>query len=155
MRYLTLFLATMLMLVGCASAPAKRPVCSGNTLRACHPVIYFNEGSTVITPEAEINLNWVYEKMVRFSRKHVRVTGYADAIGRPHAILTLAMERALAVREYLIQKGIEKERIEITYMDNIQPMCDTVVCQELTRRAELDIYTSNSEVKTVGMESDL
>lgn len=150
MRYTTLLLTTTLLLAGCAGTPTKQPVCSGNTLRNCQPVIYFDVGKTDLKDEARENLNWVYEKMVRFPKKYVRVVGHTDSVGEADKNLVLSKSRAKAVRDYLVARGISKDRIITAFAGEAQPLCFKDSCREVNRRAELQMFTPNGGWEPVG-----
>lgn len=153
MRYSTLLLTTTLLLAGCTTTPTKQPVCSGNTLRSCQPVIYFDEGSTNLKPEARQNLSWVYEKMIRFPKKYVRVVGHTDSVGEPDKNLGLSKARAKAVRDYLVARGIKKDRVITAFAGEAEPLCYTDSCRELNRRAELKMFTPNGGWEPVNWDS--
>ena len=153
MRYTTLLLATTFLLAGCAGVPTKQPVCSGNTLRDCQPVVYFDEGQTVLKSESKKNLDWAYEKMVRFPKKYVKVIGHADFAGEADKNLVLSKARANAVKNYLVKKGINKDRIFITFEGESDPLCYQDSCREVDRRAELHMFTPNGGWDPVDWES--
>ena len=153
MRATTLILTSALLLSACTIAKTKEPVCTGNYLRNCQPVIYFDLGSSELKKESKTNLDWAAEKMKTYTSRHVEVTGYADTVGESASNFTLAKERALAVKNYLIKKGISKDRIMVASMGELKPVCTKTTCQELNRRAELKIYTPKYEVTPAQLEA--
>lgn len=136
-------LAILLLIGGCVATPVKQPVCSGNLLKGCQPVLYFNLNSVYLTPDTKQNLDWTYEKMTRWPQKHVEIVGHADAFGYPDKNLVLSKMRALAVKEYLVKKGIEQDRISVSFKGEMEPVCSKPACQELNRRVEVKIHTPN------------
>lgn len=151
MRYSILFLASIL-LAGCASKPTEETVCTGNTLRGCKPVIYFDTGSVALSEKSKENLDWAYAKMVRFPRESVTVTGYTDSIGEAKRNLDLSKKRALAVKNYLVKKGIEADRIIVAFQGEFDPVCTKAACQNLNRRVELDLYKPNGGWEPIDLE---
>ena len=143
MRYSVLLLMTSCLLAGCTSTPKEVPACSGNTLRGCQPVVYFTTGSSALSLGAKSNLDWVYEKMVRFPRENVVATGYTDPVGNPNSNLTLSKQRALSVKEYLVRKGIAADRIDIAFYGETNPVCTGTECDHLNRRVELKLSKPN------------
>ena len=152
MHYSVLLSATALLLAGCVSQPTEEPVCKGNTLRGCRPVVYFDTGSALLTKKAKSNLDWAYNKMVRFPREHVVVTGYADSAGDAGRNFVLSKQRAMAVRDYFVKKGIEADRITVAFQGEFEPVCTKAVCQHLNRRAELDLSKPNGGWEPVDWE---
>lgn len=153
MRTTTLILTSALLLSACTMTKTKEPVCTGNYLRNCQPVVYFDLGSSVLKTEGKTNLDWAAEKMKTYTKRHVEVTGYADTVGESASNFTLAKERALAVKNYLVKKGISQDRIMVASMGELKPVCTKATCQELNRRAELNIYTPKYEVTPEQLES--
>ena len=136
----TLFLISSLLLIGCTTKqPEQVPACSGNTLRGCQPVVYFAEGSSKIEWKETQNLAWALEKLKRFPKKHVKVTGYTDSVGTAERNWGLSKDRALAVRKYFVDNGIEADRIVIDFKGESDPVCTVDSCRSLNRRAELDL----------------
>jgi len=140
MQKSVLFLMTSLLLAGCTSTPKEAPVCSGNTLRGCQPVIYFDTGSSALDQKAKANLDWAYEKMVRFPRERVTISGYTDAVGNFESNFSLSERRASAVKDYLVAKGIESNRIDVAFHGEQDPVCSSSDCLNLNRRVELELY---------------
>lgn len=79
----------------------------------CMPTIHFNRGSAVIdeqrfAPELRTILNTLREN----KDADVCITGYADHTGTVELNDRLTMERAEALRDYLVRHGIDASRIE-------------------------------------------
>ena len=144
MKSKTFLLAFALFMGGCVATPTKQPVCSGNLLRGCQPVVYFNLNSVYLTPDTKANLDWAFEKMKRWPEKHMSVVGHTDAYGYPDKNLVLSKKRAQVVKEYLVNKGINPDRITTSFKGEMEPVCSKTACQELNRRVEVKIQTPNS-----------
>ena len=144
MRYSVLLLMTSCLLAGCTSTPKEVPACSGNTLRGCKPVVYFASGSSALSGEAKSNLDWVYEKLIRFPRENVTVTGYTDSVGDAERNFSLSKQRAAAVKDYFVKKGIASDRIDVAFQGEFEPVCTKANCQYLNRRVELALSKPNS-----------
>ena len=143
MRRSFILLSTALLLSACANKPEPASVCSGNTLRACEPVVYFDLGSSKIKKSQNETLQWAYDKMVRFPREHILVTGYADAAGNATKNFQLSKQRAKAIKQYFVKKGIDPNRIAISFRGEFEPVCTTSDCQNLNRRVELKMFKPN------------
>jgi outer membrane protein OmpA-like peptidoglycan-associated protein len=73
--------------------------------------------------------------------KKVRVAGHTDDQGKDDANLKLSEDRATAVREYLIKKGVPAERLESKGFGETAPVADNKTKQgrEQNRRVEFNI----------------
>ena len=60
-------------------------------------------------------LNEVFEQPTPPRARKVLVTGYTDRSGDPAVNLHLSEQRAKAVRNYLLERGIQAERILVNY----------------------------------------
>jgi outer membrane protein OmpA-like peptidoglycan-associated protein len=140
MKQIIFFSAIALALTGCSLTPQKAPICSGNLLRGCQPVVYFDLNSTKLSAETKHNLNWAMAKMKRWPSKHIKLTGHADWHGEPDKNLNLSKKRAQAVKNYLVKNGINADRITVEFKGEINPVCHTASCQHLNRRVESNIY---------------
>ena len=71
----------------------------------------------------------------------LEVSGHTDSIGSISKNLELSLERAKAVREYLIKRGIKQGRIKYKGYGNQQPIADnkTEEGRKINRRVEIKI----------------
>lgn len=71
--------------------------------------------------------------------KHVRIEGHTDDTGFHNHNMTLSMNRALAVREALIAKGVDPERLAAEGFGAARPLVDdtTEAARAQNRRVEL------------------
>lgn len=78
---------------------------------------------------------------------HLRVEGTAHDDASNTANLALAMRRATAVKQYLIDHGIEADRIETTANPDADPVCrDPKTCWEENRRSEVLITAGGEQI---------
>ncbi len=57
-------------------------------------------------------------------KKNIRILGYADSTGSDVYNQTLSLERAISVRDYLIRKGIDPNRLEVNGYGESSPIAD-------------------------------
>lgn len=101
----------------------KRPVATQTILP--ETAVFFNIGSSKLTDYAKASLDQ-FVANVKDSDVKFTVTGYADKeTGNAKINMRLSKERAKAVADYLIGKGIDASRIQPT--EEGQGMGDTVV----------------------------
>lgn len=145
MRYKILVLAGVLTFSGCATEPTKAPVCTGSVVKGCQPTVYFDFNSAELNNEAKQSLDWASEKLKRWPTKHITIIGHADQKGTDKVNMHISEKRADAVRAYLLQKGIDANKISIHFKGKSELICKSPACQDINRRAESKIYTSESD----------
>ena len=86
--------------------------------------IQFDTDSHVITKESYNNLQKVVEVMMLEPEIQLLVKAHTDDRGSDTHNQTLSEKRAQAVKEFLISKGIAKNRIQCLGFGNTQPIDD-------------------------------
>ena len=86
-----------------ALSPISKPVKMGN--------IFFKFGSWELTPDSEDGLNALVKLLNDNPNITIEMAAHTDMIGSNTANQELALKRAQSVVNYLIKKGIEKERL--------------------------------------------
>jgi outer membrane protein OmpA-like peptidoglycan-associated protein len=74
--------------------------------------VTFDTGKATIRPESTARLDIVYEFMTRKKSARIEISGYTDNVGKPKANKDLSQRRAEACRAYLVQKGIDRGRLD-------------------------------------------
>ncbi|MEM6964447.1 MAG: OmpA family protein [Bacteroidota bacterium] len=69
------------------------------------------------------------------------IAGHTDNIGSPESNMILSQQRAEAVKNYLLKKGITEDRFIITWFGQTQPIADndTEAGRQKNRRVEMEI----------------
>lgn len=104
--------------------------------------IHFEFNRSVIRPISYPILDDVAALLMRNPQIHkVRVEGHTDWIGSDAYNLRLSQARANSVRHYLIQKGIEPDRLEAVGYGEKKPIADnnTVQGRARNRRTEFTV----------------
>ena len=73
--------------------------------------IQFEAGKTVIKASSFVILNQIAKVLIDNPTYLIEVRGNTDNVGKPASNLILSEKRALAVKEYLIGKGVATERM--------------------------------------------
>jgi outer membrane protein OmpA-like peptidoglycan-associated protein len=87
------------------------------------------------------------DNVVRFMNENptmkILISGYTDNVGKPADNLTLSKGRAVAVVNYLVNKGIKNERLSFKGNGETNPVSDnnTESGRALNRRTELSIVS--------------
>ena len=76
----------------------------------------------------------------------ILVTGHTDPIGTQAYNQKLSERRADAVRDYLVSKGVAKDKIETLGMGKTQPV-PGLVCHQKERKALIECYAPDRRVE--------
>ncbi len=101
--------------------------------------VNFEFGKATLTGDSYVILDQVYASLVEWPEVKVEIRGHTDSIGSRLSNKRLSYNRAMSVRNYLIQKGISPDRIIATGMGEDEPMADnkTAEGRAINRRVEL------------------
>ncbi len=94
---------------------SDNPLANLSDLTGHNITIRFTRNATQIDPGHLLLLNEVFEQLARSPMHRVLITGYTDRSGDPSVNLRLSEQRAKAVRNYLLQRGIAAERLLVNY----------------------------------------
>lgn len=103
--------------------------------------IRFAPGSARITPFGEVVLDKVSQLLQQYDQARVEIGGHTDTIGDDRFNRALSSRRAQAVRNYLVARGIAKDRMESVGYGETRPLTDdqTPEGQARNRRIEFKI----------------
>jgi outer membrane protein OmpA-like peptidoglycan-associated protein len=96
----------------------------------------FPQGSAALGLSAEYGLNTLVEWMVAWPGVRVLVTGHSDAIGSERANMALSRRRAQVVRYYLLERGIDAQRVTAAHFGEERPEWGAV----FDRRVEVRLF---------------
>ncbi|HMJ69492.1 MAG TPA: OmpA family protein [Cyclobacteriaceae bacterium] len=105
--------------------------------------IFFDIDKFVLKSESFPELNRVVELLEEQTSIKVEISGHADNTGTDAHNIILSKNRAQKVTDYLVQKGIAKERITTTSYGESRPAAtnDTKEGRQKNRRVEFTILT--------------
>lgn len=101
--------------------------------------ILFDFGKSNLKPSSYTELDKVVKAMKDNASLKAKISGHTDNIGNKSSNITLSQNRAKAVADYLISKGIENNRINTTGYGSSVPVAgnDTDAGRALNRRVEI------------------
>lgn len=142
LRSLTLF---SFLLIGAAEPPASEPP-------PCDAwgALFFESGSARVDLRAAAildNLLSILRQSVAPSR--VTLVGHTDRVGTETANMRLSRRRAIAVRDYLVAKGVSPAMIRIEAAGETRSLVDTAdeVADQQNRRVEMSEFPDPREQK--------
>jgi outer membrane protein OmpA-like peptidoglycan-associated protein len=110
--------------------------------------LLFKINSCELNDSAKFNLERIATVFIKYPETIILVEGHTDNTGTVEYNVDLSKKRAYAVTDYLITKGVPKERFEIKWYGEDQPKYpnDTDANRKLNRRVEVGVM-ANSEMK--------
>ena len=126
-----------------APAPAPAPQVQRITLDS---KVLFDFDKAVLKPEGKEAIDrQVFAKLSQMQKLElVLVTGHTDRLGTVAYNQGLSVRRADAVRDYLVSKGVPKDKIETIGMGPKQPV---VQCDQKNLKALIDCLQPNRRVE--------
>ncbi len=103
--------------------------------------IFFDFDKATLRPESKAELERVYELLSQNPKMKVRIAGHTDSRGSDDYNQRLSENRAKAVYEYLIKRGISADRLSYIGYGEAKPIDtnDTEEGRQNNRRVELEI----------------
>lgn len=114
--------------------------------------VSFGKGNASLTPFAKKELRKIVNIIQTLDETtKIKIVGHTDSIGDERSNMELSLQRAAAVKEFLVDNGIEEERISIEGAGEKSPVAtnQTVEGRSLNRRVEIYAYglkVQNDEV---------
>ena len=103
--------------------------------------ILFETGKSILTAASNVELDRMLNIMKENAQIKVEISGHTDKTGSEPLNFKLSEARAKAVVEYLVQKGIDRSRMEFRGYGSLQPISDntTPKGRAKNRRVEFKI----------------
>jgi outer membrane protein OmpA-like peptidoglycan-associated protein len=105
--------------------------------------IFFDSRSYSLKPESTVELNKLYDLLKHNASLKIEIGGYTDNIGDDSYNMKLSKNRANAVMNYLIDKGIDKSRLTAKGYGETLPVAtnDTDEGRAQNRRTEVKVIS--------------
>src|SRR5204863_1249390 len=131
-----------------APAPAPAPMAPGVQKITLASKALFDFDKAVLKPEGKAAIDSeIISKLAGVQRLElVLVTGHTDRIGTQQYNQRLSERRADAVRDYLVSKGVPRDKIETLGMGKTQPV-PGVVCTMTNFKALVACLAPNRRVE--------
>jgi outer membrane protein OmpA-like peptidoglycan-associated protein len=106
--------------------------------------IYFATDKFNINPKSQETLNKLAAILKEYPKTDILIEGHTDSVGSESYNLTLSKNRAQAVTNYLVEKGVSKDRLATAWFGESQPKFDnsTAEGRAKNRRVELAIIAN-------------
>jgi peptidoglycan-associated lipoprotein len=99
--------------------------------------VFFDTDSTDLSPQARTTLDKQAQWLSQYNRYSFTIEGHADERGTREYNIALGARRAQTVREYLVSRGIEAQRMRSISYGKERPVavCNDISCWSQNRRA--------------------
>ena len=110
-------------------------------LRTAFENLEFETGKDIIKEESIPSLTELAEVLVKRPEWKLQISGHTDNVGNDQANLVLSKKRAEAVKNFMISKTIESERLYVLFFGETMPISsnDTKEGRQKNRRVEMKI----------------
>src|SRR5699024_4493167 len=95
--------------------------------------IYFDFDKATIRPDAEVQMEKLYQVMNTYPKLHILIRSHTDSRGSDAYNMDLSHRRAMATKKWLVDKGIDANRLKIEWLGESDPIngcVDGVPCTE-------------------------
>lgn len=102
--------------------------------------IYFDFGNTHVSDDSRPALQAILDKLNEYPQMKMEIAGHTDNVGKKETNQWISQKRAEAVRNWLIENGISKDRLVAKGYGETQPLAsndDEREGRELNRRIEI------------------
>ena len=110
-------------------------------LRTAFDNLEFESGKDVILEVSKVALDELADVLIKKATWKLEISGHTDNIGGENFNLVLSKKRAEALKNYLIFKGVDTNRLITFYFGETQPLIDntTLEGRKKNRRVEMKI----------------
>jgi len=110
-------------------------------LKTAFDNLEFETARAEIKSGSIVSLNELAEVLLKQEGWSLQIAGHTDNVGNAQSNLILSKKRAESVRDFMIERGIRKERLFVLYFGQTQPIesNDTNEGRQANRRVEMTI----------------
>lgn len=110
-------------------------------LKTAFDNLEFETARAEIKGSSVVSLNELAEVLLKKEGWSLQISGHTDNVGNAQSNLILSKKRAESVRDFMIERGVEKERLYVLYFGQTQPIQsnDTNEGRQANRRVEMTI----------------
>ncbi len=109
-------------------------------------VLYFDSGKTGINDSSKQTLDEIIDILKSYPKINLIIETHTDSSGDEAVNMKMTLERANAIEKYLVENGIDKDRLKAKAFGESQPRFrnDTEDNRKKNRRVEFGFYASET-----------
>lgn len=117
--------------------------------------VRFDTNKASLTVAAKANLDKLVPVFKEYAETNITIFGYTDSTGTPEHNLKLSEQRATAVKNYLVAKGLVVSRFKVTGLGIAEPIAtnDTPEGRSKNRRVEFAITANEKMLQEAQQEA--
>lgn len=106
-------------------------------------VAYFDSNSAVLPEEGDKAVKLIADKLESFDTVKIRAEGHADSTGSKWYNLKLSQNRAIAVKNKLVEYGIDADRVETKGFSDDKPLKTNITEEGKAANRRVDVLFIN------------
>lgn len=110
---------------------------AGETIRLNH--LIFPQGKSVIAESSYDELDEIAQMMMENERIMIQLEGHTDSQGNAKGNMKLSQKRVEAVKNYLVSKGVSKNRIKTKAFGGTQPLGNEMTDEDRARNRRVEM----------------
>jgi OOP family OmpA-OmpF porin len=127
-------------------APAAAPKATSEKVTYAADA-FFDFDKSALKPEGKAKLDDLIGKMKGMNLEVIIAVGHTDSIGTEQYNMGLSVRRANAVKEYLVSKGVEKNRVYTEGKGELQPIASNKTSEGRAKNRRVEIEMVGTRAK--------
>jgi chemotaxis protein MotB len=112
----------------------------GMLLKLRESELRFQPAQATLTDDDLPSLDRLAALLAEHPNLRVRIEGYTDSLGDESINLALSRERAEAVKQALVERGVQAERLSAEGMGSARPIADNAVSAGRAQNRRVEVY---------------
>lgn len=104
--------------------------------------VYFDFDKFSLTKDAKNILDKIANASNEYSKFVISLSGHADSVGSDNYNLKLSEKRAIAVKNYLVEKGIPESNISYEFFGELKPAVENSSKENMAKNRRVEIKAS-------------
>ena len=135
---------TPVVLAAPAAAPAPAPAKMETRSMTLGADATFDSGKSVLKPQGRAALDDLAAKLTTVSLDSMVIVGHTDNTGKGDYNQKLSEQRASAVKEYLVGRGVDGNKIQTSGRGMTSPIADNTTTQGRAQNRRVDVQVTGT-----------